>query len=131
MTTEISELVAGAASGATDIFADLGSGTQFGAQSVSAADMGTDLMITLNAAALAALNAASDSIAFGGAITTLNFPVTSEADVETVFSFSNFDDLSDTRLILTLPEPSSAVLLALGLAGLGAFMTGLRRGVKA
>src|SRR6185369_9995998 len=54
------------------IHADLGSGTIYGSRVVSAADNNTTVAITLNAAAVAALNAAIGStISLGGALTTL------------------------------------------------------------
>jgi len=54
------------------IHADLGSGVAYGSRVVSAADNGTTVAIALNAAAVAALNAAiGTTISFGGAITTL------------------------------------------------------------
>jgi PKD repeat protein len=66
--------IAGDAAGMA-IHADLGSGTIYGSRVVSAADNNTSVAITLNAAAVAALNAAIGStISFGGAITTLTGP---------------------------------------------------------
>ena len=56
-------------SGQVGIFTDLGSGTLFASRTVSAADNGTQVLITLNASALAALNAAEgQEFAIGGAL---------------------------------------------------------------
>lgn len=55
VSTPISTLIADA-SGATGIYADLGSGVIYAATGVSAADNATQVMVTLNANALASLN---------------------------------------------------------------------------
>jgi hypothetical protein len=55
-----------------DIHGDLGSGTVYGTRTVSPTDNGATVAIPLNAAAIAAINAAiGSSISIGGAITTL------------------------------------------------------------
>src|SRR4029079_6274681 len=56
VTTPIATLTAGG-SGLTAIYNDLGTGTQFGLRSVSAADNNTTVIIPLNPAAVTALNA--------------------------------------------------------------------------
>jgi len=67
------------------IHADLGSGTVYGSRVFSAADNNTTVAITLNADAVAALNAAIGStISFGGAITSL-----AGTAAQVVFAFSN------------------------------------------
>jgi hypothetical protein len=97
------------------IFDDLGSGTTFGSYVASAADNGTTISITLNAAGIAALNAAAGStIAFGGVLTTLSPPAN-----QYVFGFSTATFVEDDvrRLDLTVvPEPASLTLVGLGLA---------------
>jgi hypothetical protein len=56
-------------SGRIDIYNDLGSGVQFGSVTVTAASDGTFVNITLDAAALAAINAAAGGeFAIGGAV---------------------------------------------------------------
>src|SRR5690606_6871505 len=67
----------------TSGFADLGGGTLFGSRLVSAADNGTIVEITLNSAAIAALNAATGLFALGGALGTID----SSAE-QYVFGFS-------------------------------------------
>ena len=75
------------------IFNDLGSGTLFGTRSVSAADNGTSVASVLNSSALAALTSAQGaSFGIGGAVT-----------------------LTTTLL----PEPSTYVLMLVGLAAVG------------
>jgi hypothetical protein len=83
------------------IHADLGSGTIFGSRVVSASDNNTTVAITLNAAALAALNAAIGStISFGGALTSL-------AGTATQFIFGGTSGAPGTvQLVLkTAPDP--------------------------
>jgi len=83
------------------IHADLGSGTVYGSRVVSAADNGTNVAITLNADAIAALNAAIGStISFGGALTTL-------AGTATQFIFgASSGALGTVQLVLqTVPDP--------------------------
>jgi PEP-CTERM motif-containing protein len=107
-------------SGAVGVFTDLGSGTSYGSQVVSAADDGMYVIIDLNQAALDALNAAGPGLfAFGGALTTLN----SSPATEFVFAGTENPLSRDAQLILTTrpddgaaPEPSSLLLLAAGVA---------------
>ncbi len=118
VSTSIASLVAG--TGGVAAFGDLGSGTSFGSITATSAINGTFVEIDLNGAAIAALNLASGLFAFGGALTTLN----GTADEETFFAFSDAGNLSDTQLELTLvPEPSTVLLLAAGIALLGALRT--------
>jgi hypothetical protein len=98
-------------------FGDLGSGTLYGSRIVSAADNGTVVEITLNAAALADLNAAGGLFVLGAALGSLS----GVAD-QYVFGFSMapFVDDHTRQLVLdvaTVPEPSTIALFAVG-AGL-------------
>jgi hypothetical protein len=87
VSTPIGTLIA-TQSGRTDIFADLGSGTVYASRTVSAADDGTQVLITLDAAAIAAINASIGSqFAIGGAV------------------------------VIT-PEPAAITLVSMGIAGL-------------
>ena len=71
------------------VYADLGSGTLLGSQVVSAADNGKQVLISLNAAAVAQISAAEGQLfAFGGTVP------------------------------IVVPEPASLVLLGSGVAGL-------------
>jgi RHS repeat-associated protein len=73
VSTPISSLTA-SGSGQVGIFNDLGSGTSYGSRVVSAAANGTTIEIALNAAGVAAINAAAGGkIALGGALTGLQF----------------------------------------------------------
>ena len=88
VSTPISTLTA-SGTGQTGIYADLGSGILYGSQVVSSVDNGTQVLITLNSAAISALNLArGGSFAFGG-------------------------DLA------AVPEPGAAGLLLTGLAIIG------------
>jgi hypothetical protein len=99
VSTPISTLIA-SGSGRTDIYADLGTGTNYGSQTVSTADNGKIVSITLNAAGVAALNAAKGGqFAVGGALTT----IVGTAD-QYLFGFSGSS--TDTRqLVLTFGAP--------------------------
>jgi len=86
VTTPIASLVAG--TGGVSAFEDLGSGVVYGTATLTAADMGTVVSIALNAAGLAAINAADGGLwAIGGSLP-----------------------------IAVVPEPASLALVALGLA---------------
>ena len=88
VTTSIAALEA-ANTGQMAIFDDLASGTLFASRTVSAADNGTQVLITLNANAIAALNAAEGgAFAIGGVLTN------------------------------STPEPGTVMLLGSALAGL-------------
>jgi hypothetical protein len=85
VSTPIATLTAGQ-TGRTDIFNDLASGVQYANRTVSAIDDGTQVLITLNAAALTAIQAAEgQSFAIGGGVN------------------------------VATPEPGSAILLCAGL----------------
>ena len=104
VTTSIATLVAG--TGGVAAHADLGSGVVYGSRTMTAADMGTVVEITLNPAAIAALDAATGLIGIGGSLTTLDGVANSE------FTFGSSGSVTDTtELRITLvPEPSSAIL---------------------
>ena len=95
VSTVISTLIASGA-GQVGIYNDLGSGTMFASQTVSGADNGTQIVITLNAAGIAAINAAIQNggggFAFGGALAPPS----------------------------GVPEPSTAAFLGVGAAALAA-----------
>jgi hypothetical protein len=85
VSTPIASLGA-TASGQTGIFNDLGTGTGFGSQSVSAADNGKVVSVSLNADGVAALNAARGGLAaLGGAVTSISGGAT-----QAVFGFTAF-----------------------------------------
>jgi hypothetical protein len=107
------------------IFSDLGTGQTYGSRTFSNSDNGTFSLISLNAAALTAINASAGTFfALGGAVTTLSGQTAAE---EAIFESTFAPDvpLSSTQLILTrqqasvAPEPSALALLApvLPLAG--------------
>jgi PEP-CTERM motif len=122
VSTPTDTLITGGA-GLVSIFDDLGSGTNFGQHDVSAADNDTVVQISLNAAAIAALNAAiGDMIAFGGMLESLSGPAN-----QYIFGFSTVSFALDDvrRLDLTVqsvPEPASFALLCVG----GIFVAGQR-----
>ncbi len=109
VTTPIPTLVA-TNTGRTDIFADLGSGLSYGSRVVSAADNNRIVSVTLNAAAVAALNANRGGLfALGGALTTLGPPGN-----EFVFGSSGLS-IDVRQLVLTpVPEPATLMLLGTG-----------------
>ena len=94
------------------VFNDLGSGTIYGSRSYSHTDIDQVLGIPLNADAISALNSAlGGEFALGGALTS----------IDTNGSEFIFGGRANTtrRLVLTIiPEPSTALLVALGLVGL-------------
>jgi hypothetical protein len=115
VTTDIAKLEAQNTS-AESIFDDLGTNTVYGTQTVSAADDGEQVVITLNASAVAALNATTGLIAFGG---RLRGPPA--ATVRQIFSNTNIftPPFDVTQLILvTVPEPASLLLIGVGMVGL-------------
>jgi hypothetical protein len=84
-----------------DIFGDLGSGILYGTRVVSAADNNTTVAIALNAAAVAALNAAIGStISFGGALTTLTGTAAQQ-----IFGFTNGAPGTVQLVLQTAPDP--------------------------
>jgi hypothetical protein len=114
----ISDLTGG--TGGVLAYTDLGTGTSYGSIVVTdGADEGTVISITLNAAGIAAANAAAGGdFAIGGAITSLLAAPPPWAD-EYVFGFTGSGDPSDgnTRLIVegtpanaAVPEPASLVV---------------------
>jgi large repetitive protein len=119
VVTSIATLLDG--TGGVAAHADLGNGVVYGSRSMTEADIGNMVEITLNSAAIAALDAATGLIGIGGSLTTLD----AVANSELVFTWSNTGNTAtpNTELRLTLvPEPSS---LFLYLAGI--FATQLRR----
>jgi large repetitive protein len=108
VTTSIATLVAG--TGGVAAHTDLGSGVVYGSRTMTAADMGTVVEITLNPAAIAALDSATGLIGIGGSLTTLDGVANSE------FTFGSSGSVTDTtELRLTLvPEPSALWLLGIG-----------------
>jgi hypothetical protein len=108
VSTPIATLLNG--TGGVAAHTDLGSGVVYGSRTMTAADMGSVVEISLNAAAISALDAATGLIGFGGSITTLD----GLANDEYVFGWTNgwlTNQIETTQLRLTLvPEPSSVVL---------------------
>jgi hypothetical protein len=107
------------------VFADLGTGVQYGQRTVTPADAGTTLIFTLNANALAALNSATSTWAVGGRMLSWD----PDVDVESLFGGTSSGSLR--QLVLnaeSVPEPSSFALM--GLAGLAAFARHRRRGTQ-
>jgi hypothetical protein len=104
-------------SGSGTVFTELSTGTVFGSVVTTAADDGTQLLITLNAAGISAIEAAEGGdIAFGGYLTGAG-----AGGNNSIFQWSGYaqGQASDaiTLTLDTVPEPASVVLLGAGLAG--------------
>ena len=103
------------------VYNDLGDGPVYGSHTASAADNGVDVEIALNAAGVAALDAAVGKFVLGGLLTSLDHP---PALVEELF-FGNTDPPGEgpqTRqlIVVLTPEPGTGLLLALGLVAVSA-----------
>ena len=103
-----------------DIYSDLGSGTLFGSRTYFPADSFQVRDVALNAAAIAAINAAAGGgFAIGGSIVTLNGQGVEE------FVFGNSGQFVQQLIVeaeaVPVPEPSSLFLLGTGL------LAGVRR----
>jgi large repetitive protein len=123
--TPIDELVA-AEAGQLAIYADLSSGSVYGSRTMTAADIGSVVEITLTSSAISDMNATHALFAFGGSLTTLDFT----RNLEFTFGNTNLDSYV-TELRLTLvPEPSTLLLLAIGTIGLLAVTTDFRPVVR-
>jgi hypothetical protein len=111
VVTPIANLLDG--TGGVANHADLGSGVVYGSRTITPDDMGTVVIIPLNAASIAALDAATGLFGFGGSVTTLD----GTASTELVFTNTGSQlPIETTQLRLTVvPEPST---LLLGLAGI-------------
>jgi hypothetical protein len=112
VTTNTASLLAGTAGSAG--FFDLGDGAAYGSYTASLSDNGQFIDILLNAAGLADLNAAAGgTFVLGGILTTIT-----PGGSQTIFGFSNANNLADTQLLVTtaaVPEPGTYALLLAGL----------------
>lgn len=103
---------------------DLGSGIVYGSRTMTAADIGRIVEITLNSSAIAALDAATGLIGIGGSITTLD----GLANNEYTFAYSN-SGTETTQLRLTLvPEPTTLLLIGISAISLLGFRKPKSRG---
>ena len=108
VATPITTLRAGG-TGLTGIFDDLGTGVEFGSVEISAASNGTLVSINLNAAGIAAIQAArGGQIAFGGALSSL-----SGTSQQLVFGFSSGSSVR-TLIINGSPDPADWYSVSLG-----------------
>jgi len=116
VTTPAATLLIGVAL-AMPVYQDLGDGTAYASRVFNAADNGTNVDIALNAAAVAAIDAAVGLYALGGHLTTLG---ASPFDLETVFGGTSETSLRELVIeTAPVPEPASAALVAIGLIALG------------
>lgn len=97
VTTDVATLTTGQ-TGATAIYADLGTGTIYGSVALGSSIAAGMVEIPLNSNALAAMNATSGLFALGGAITT------AASSTVSVFGFTS-DPIYTQKLVLELEEP--------------------------
>ena len=114
------------------VYTAIGAGTLFGSATMSPADNGQFVDITLNAAAIAAVDAAVAEFVLGGLVSSLTAALGTEE-----FVFGHTDPLDDdpgspyarqlcvtttggpdTACFAPIPEPGTGALVALGLIGL-------------
>jgi len=95
VSADLSDLSSGF--GGVAAFDDLGAGTLYGEYVASSADDGTVVVVSLNTAAVTALNSSFDYFAFGGAIVTLDEVSTNQ---EFLFGFAFDNILADTQLVV-------------------------------
>lgn len=124
VSTSFEQLVAGYEIGSLAgqaIFSDLGSGQNFGTVTVSLADNGKFVGISLNASALVALNAANGVFTLGGTLTTLDYQVNRESLFVSAFLHSVGQNVPQL-VVSSVPEPSTTPvwIAGLGLLGLAA-----------
>lgn len=121
VTTAVGTLTAdnGAGNGSA-VFADLGTGTQFGSRVVSGADNNTLVSILLNGSAVSNLNAASSLWAIGGRLSTVTPGGSNE--FFTGFTGGQFarELVLTTGPAPTVPEPGTLALLGVGGVGMAA-----------
>ncbi|MEM7542471.1 MAG: VPLPA-CTERM sorting domain-containing protein [Pseudomonadota bacterium] len=119
VATDPTELLAGdAGTNPGSVFGDLGSGTPYGSQSMTAADMGSYIAFDLTAA-LGDINTAitnGSSFAIGGAMSTIDASYGTGGITEGIFRGSATGDPA-SQLILTgvVPVPAAVWLLGSGL----------------
>jgi hypothetical protein len=106
----------------TSIYQDLGSGPEYGSATLTVADAHQTIVIDLGANALADLNSAlGGSFVLGGGLTSLELGGLSEGLFGNSTGATNLSRLVLTTAPVPVPIPASALLLASGLAGLGAW----------
>jgi len=122
VTTDLATLTGGFAFAGASTFFDLANGATYGEYVATIADNNSYVYVPLNAAGVAALNAADGMFALGGAITTLN---NTWDDGDMLFGYSGG---SAATLVMTVPEPSTYAMALAGIA-CAAWGTFRRRGI--
>jgi hypothetical protein len=115
IVTSIAALLDG--TGGVAAHTDLGSGVVYGSRTMTAADMGSVVEITLNSAAIAALDAATGLIGIGGSLTTLDGLANDEFTFGGTSVFGLETETTELRITL-VPEPSTAFLCLAGIGGI-------------
>ncbi|MGL6076811.1 MAG: PEP-CTERM sorting domain-containing protein [Fimbriiglobus sp.] len=121
VSTPLASLTGG--SGGLAAYGDLGTGTVLGSYNVTNSDRGRFVVVDLNAAGIAAVNAnLGGQLALGGALTTLN---TIRDDDEFVFArTNNLAGVNDGNSFLettAVPAPPALILLGLGALGMAGY----------
>lgn len=106
------------------VFNDLADGPEYGSYAFSAADNGTDVDVALNAAGLAALDAAIGDFVLGGYVSTLTGSFGTDEFVWGHTDPAGLGPYPRQLIVVLTPEPGTGALLVLGIVALAAARRG-------